>query len=125
MCTARALTASPSIRGGGTCVAVGGVHGRGQVWWGHAWQGGGMHGEGHTWHGGGIHGREGGICGREGAYMVGGACMACMPPPLWTEFLTFVKTLPSRNFIAGGNIHYSIQDDLSVKGQPPGRGGPK
>ena len=70
---------------------VGGVHGRGHVWWGvsmagggmcdkeHAWMGacmaGGMHGRG-AGVAGGMHGREvcmvGGMCGR-------GACMAHMP----------------------------------------------
>ena len=34
-------------------------------------------------------------------------CGACWdrdpPPPMWTELQTGVKTLPCRNFVAGGN----------------------
>ena len=55
---------------GKVCI-VGGMHGRGHVWWG------GMHGRGHTWQWGGMHGRGHawqGVCMSQGVCMVGCVC---------------------------------------------------
>ena len=79
MRTAHSLTASRSFQGG--------VHGGGGG--GHAWQGGAcMVG--------------GGMCGR-------GACVAHIPPVDRILDTRLWKTLPSRNFVAGGNYTSSSQ----------------
>ena len=59
-------------------------------------------------------------CLPRGMSVQGGVCQGCLPrgvylcrgmyvadPPPWTEWQTGVKTLPCRNFVAGGN--YSVK----------------
>ena len=104
--------------GGAVFMAEGAMHGRGCV-------AGGVHGREHALQGGacmagvcmaGGHAWQGGACmaGR-GMHGEGHACMAlhAQPPP-WTEWQTRVKTLPCRNFVAGGNnkIFYEKPDPL-------------